>query len=143
MTNLYELLNKILTAAKRSVPGAVPLGNSDKRFVALSDDEIAWIEQFLDQPDLQLHFKAKHVRNTPEGEPVYAQDFAIAGAPDTIFCMLTEAMLQNHQFADLLMMATSFYKEHVPKCPECSKRHFSGQKPKLDWTFSPHKPIDK
>lgn len=71
-----------------------------------------------------------------------AQDYAIAGNGVDVFSLLSEAMLANYQFATQVRMAADFYKEHVPKCPDCSKLAFGMAKPPMNWNFSPHKPIE-
>lgn len=143
MTNLYDFLRRIRTEAINASPNCVPLTEQPTKYVAITEQDLDWLKQFLRAPDFKLEFKATKTGETPQGEPVYAQDFAIAGEAVDIFCLLTEAMLQNHQFADQVVAAASFYREHVPKCPDCSKRHFSNQKPVMSWDFSPHKSTDK
>lgn len=131
MTNLYDFLSRVLNDATSNPPYSVNMTAA----------EIDWLKQYLSDPGVELHFKARQV-GEKNGEPVYAQDYAVAGDGVDIFSLLTEAMLQNGQIADLVIMAANFYKEHVPNCPDCSKRHFGQEKPAKDWTFKPHKPIE-
>lgn len=138
MTNLYDFLRAIRTQGKRATPGAAPLGNADKLFITISQEELAWLDQYFQSPDAELHFKAKATGEMKGDEPVMALDFAIAGDGFEIFSLICEAMVQNYQFAEAVLKAASFYRDHIPTCPTCSKKHFGNQKPVLDWRFLPH-----
>lgn len=127
MQNLYDFLRTILDEAE-----------SNELYVKLNILDLEWLRQYLQEPGSELHFKAREIGSV-NGEPVYAQDYAVKGTAVDIHSLITEAMLQNHQFADIVVSAAAFYREHVPKCPDCSKRHFSNEKPVLNWEFQPHK----
>jgi len=129
LPNLYQFLRRILIDAK-----ADPLLGA----VVIQDDEIEWLEKFLQPADFELHFKATKMEGGDPDNPVYAQHYQVVGDGADIFSLLTEAMLQNHQFADQVVHAAQYYRDHVPRCPSCSKRHFSQERPVMDWTFKPH-----
>lgn len=138
MQNLYDFLREVLNQAENATPGAAPIAGSDKIYIIVDKNDVEWLQQYLQEPETDLHFKAREIGNV-NGEPMYAQDYAVKGTPVDIHSLITEAMLQNHQFADIVVSAAGFYREHVPKCPDCSKRHFSSEKPVLNWEFQPHK----
>jgi DNA-directed RNA polymerase subunit RPC12/RpoP len=118
MTNLYEFLRKML----------------DSSYVSLEDRE--WLEQFLKVPENQLDFKSRRVGGTDDN-PVMAQDYAIAGTQLDIFSLLTEAMMQNPTFADLVMGAAKFFQDHVPNCQHCKAAVLQATT-KASWEFKPH-----
>lgn len=127
MTNLYEFLRRVKTDA------VGPYGD-----FTITEDEWNWLEQYLQAPDHQIHFKARKV-GEENGEPVYAQDYAIAGDTVDIFSLLTEAMMANSNFAGLVGAACKFFDEHVEKCPDCDARLDYANPEKPDWTFVKHK----
>lgn len=139
MQNLYDLLRKLQDQARKNLPGAAPLGASDKTYVLLSPSDIEFLNQYLHAPDHQIHFKARKIGDH-NGEPVYAQDYAIAGETVNIFCLLTEAMMANSSFAAVVGAALKFFYEHVPNCPDCDARLDYANPEKPDWTFVTHKP---
>lgn len=141
MTNLYDILRKIKAQADKAVSVNKKLGESDNWFASITTEELDWITNYLKPADMELHFKAAKIDQNEQGEPIYSQHFQIVGEGVDVFCLLTEAMLQNHQFADQVVAAASFYREHVPKCLDCQKRHFSLERPVLNWKFLPHKPL--
>lgn len=142
MTNLYDFLRQLKAQAEKAIPGAAPLANADRIFVTISQADREWLAQYMTDPENLIQFKANKVGEQPDGEPIMAIDFAIAGNGLEIFCLLTEAMLQNFQFADQVLKAAAFYRDHIPGCPDCSRRHFGQDRPDLNWIFSPHKPIE-
>lgn len=121
MSNLYDFLRKML----------------DSGYVSLDDRE--WLENYLKAPDVLINFKARRVGGTDEN-PVMAQDFQIAGDGLEVFCLITEAMVNNYQFAEIIQGAVGFYREHIPNCPICSTKHFGPKEPTKDWNFSHSKP---
>lgn len=132
LMTLYEFLGNILSTAKAS-------GGT----IHLIEEEVAWLEAYLAPADFLINFKAHKVGETEKKEPIYRQDYQIVGDGADVFCLISEAMLQNHQFAEQILTAASFYKDHVPKCPDCSKRHFGQKRPVMNWNFQPHKQTDK
>lgn len=142
MTNLYDFLRELFSYAQGVPAGGKADGIQRATLIPLSEDQFAWLAQYVAAPENLLEFKANKVGEKEDGEPIMAMDFAIAGDGLEIFCMVTEAMVQNFQFADIVLKAASFYRDHIPNCPQCSKRHFGQQKPVLNWDFSPHQPDD-
>lgn len=141
MTNLYDLLRRVKADAEKATPGTVPLSNPPARFVPITDQDLEFLNQFFQATDVDLHFKARDTgEKDKDGEAIMAVDLAIAGDGFEVFAVLCEAMVQNYQFADMAMRAVAFYRDHIPNCPECSKKHFGQQKPVLSWKFEPHKP---
>lgn len=137
MLNLYELLRHIHKMASNGVPGAAPL--SRDRYVTISDEQLAFLEHYLQGEDVVIHFKARRVGGTDE-DPVMAQDFQIAGEGVEVFCLITEAMVNNFQFATIIQNAVGFYRDHIPNCIHCQKKHFGQELPDLDWQFAHPKP---
>lgn len=136
MTNIYELLRLILQAAKVS----------PKHHVFLSSDEIKFLEHYLTAPDTLIQFKSYKTgklvpievedpavaqRYIDEGyqiegkpaEPEISYDLSLAGNPDDIFVLLSEAMMQCPNFANIVVGAARYFKEHVPTCPICEQNH--------------------
>lgn len=137
MTNLYELLAGIANQARNGVPGAAPL--SRDRYVTITDEQLEFLENYLKAPDVLINFKARRVGGTDE-DPVMAQDFQIAGEGLEVFCLITEAMVNNYQFAQIIQNAVGFYRDHIPNCPICAPKHFGAREPAKDWTFTHAKP---
>lgn len=132
MTNLYDFLRRVLADAT----GAPPYS------LNVTPEDLKWIRQYLAEPDNQIHFKSRKIAvEFGTGHPVYAQDYAIAGADVDIFCLLTEAMMANGTFADLVVKAAQFFIDHVPMCPSCSDAVRRSQEGEKDWKFTPHKPV--
>lgn len=132
--NLYDFLRQIRDQAAKGVPGAAPI--SRDLYVTITRNELAWLDQFLVKPDQELHFKGKRVGGTDDN-PVVAQDYMIAGAQVDIFSLLTEAMMQNPTFADLVQGAAKFFQDHVPNCQHCKDAVLrAAMKP--SWEFQPH-----
>jgi hypothetical protein len=139
VTNLYDFLREILSYAQGVPAGGEPDGIQRATLIPLSEDQFDFLKQYMTEPDVQVHFKARRVGGTDE-DPVTAQDYAIAGDAVDVFSLLTEAMLANYQFANLVNAASRFYWEHVGNCPECLKH--TKRPPFLNWDFKPHKPLD-
>lgn len=138
MQNLYDFLRRIKRYAELThVEGIYDPTNKIK----ITEQEYDWLNQFLQAPDHELHFKAKKVGTSEEGEPMYAQDYAIAGDMVDIFSLLTEAMFQNANFASLVKSAAKFFDEHIPNCPDCKEALLELDPFRTNWNFSPHKPI--
>lgn len=123
MTNLYDLLRRLL---------------NDPR-TPLTADDTTFLENYLTAPDVLINFKARRVGGTDE-EPVMAQDFQIAGEGLEVFCLITEAMVNNYQFAGIIQNAVGFYRDHIPNCPICAPKHFGAREPDKTWIFSHNKP---
>lgn len=136
MTNQFEFLRKVLEAGRKA-----PMVNY-KHTIKIAHEDLQWLDQFLKAPDHELHFKARHTGQYKNREPVYAQDYAVAGEPVDIFSLLTEAMMLNSQFARLVIGAARFYAEHVPTCPICKERHAEPSCETDSWDFSPIKNSD-
>jgi hypothetical protein len=132
--NLYDFLRQIRDQAAKGVPGAAPI--SRDLYVTLTRNELAWLEHFLKTPDQELHFKGKRVGGTADN-PVVAQDYMIAGDQVDIFSLLTEAMMQNPTFAQLVQGAAKFFQDHVPSCPHC-KAAVLQHAMQPSWEFAPH-----
>jgi hypothetical protein len=118
MTNLYEFLRKML----------------DSSYVSLEDRQ--WLEEYLKVPENRLDFKSRRVGGTDEN-PVMAQDYAIAGTQMDIFCLITEAMMQNPTFAEMIQGAAKFFQDHVPTCEHCGEA-VKHAMTKPSWEFNPH-----
>lgn len=133
MTNLYDFLRRIADAAEK---------DKELGAVVIQDTEIEWIRQFLQAPDVEINFKARKTGDEVEGEPVYAQDYAIKGQPFEIYTLLTEAAMQNPVFCDMLFAASGFMTGHVDECEKCSaylqKAREDFQNQVFDYTFKPH-----
>lgn len=127
MTNLYDFLRRILDDSTGQPPNSVNV----------TQEEIAWLKSFLQAPGIELHFKARKV-DEKDGEPVYAQDYAIAGDGVDVFSLLTEAMMQNANFATLVIAAGQFFKDHVPFCAECQAALDEVDPSRPSWKFLPH-----
>lgn len=137
MTNLYELLRGIVAQADSRPPGAAPI--SSDHLVAINPEELEWLRNYLTAPDVLINFKARKVGEEPDGEPIMAQDFQIAGDGFEVFAMICEAMINNYQFADMINRANAFYRDHIPTCLCCQKKHFGAKEPEKNWVFS-HQP---
>lgn len=146
MTNLYDFLRLIQSQATRAVPGAAPLGNGKSLYITISSEAKEWLDHYMQAPDTELHFKSyptgeykiledlppelaeqyiahgKQVDGKP-AEPYINFDLGLKGAPDDVFCLLTEGMMQNPNFANMVVGAARFYLEHVPTCPHCEQHH--------------------
>ncbi len=139
MQNLYDFLRRVLTDAQRQLPNTAPLGNDGARLVRITDDDIEWLTQYMRGPDVELHFKAKIVGGTPE-DPLMAQDYAIKGEGVDVFSLVTEAMLANPHWANLVLLAANFFKDHVPECTDCRQALINArEKQAITWNFTPHK----
>lgn len=136
MTNLYEFLRKLKAQADRAISVNKKLGESDNWFCSMTTAERDWLEEFLQVPENQLDFKSRRVGGTDDN-PVMAQDYAIAGTQLDIFSLLTEAMMQNPTFADLVMGAAKFFQDHVPNCQHCKAAVLQATT-KASWEFKPH-----
>lgn len=124
MTNLYDFLRRL---------HAEP----DKPLTA---DEVQWIEQYMTAPDNEIHFKSRRVGGTDD-DPVMAQDYAIKGEGVDVFQLITEAMLTNPHWANLVLMAANYFKDHVPECTDCRQALIDARETRrTSWNFSPHKP---
>ena len=124
MTNLFDLLRRLI----------------DNPRTPLSEDDVKWIEQYLAGPDVEIHFKAKKAGGDDEN-PIMAQDYAIMGEGVEVFQLLTEAMLQNPHWANLVLLAANFFKDHVPECPDCRSALINArEKLVTSWKFTQHKP---
>lgn len=130
MTNLYDFLRRIQSDA------GGPWGDA-----TITEDEWVWLNQYLTNPDRELHFKGTKVPDPPGQENTYAQSFAVKGNPQEIFEMVVEAMLQNPAIAAVICSAREFYFDHCTRCAECDKA-LTGTTPRgTTWNFTPHKPI--
>src|SRR3989304_423673 len=139
MTNLYDFLRHIKAQAARAVPGAAPL--SQDLYITMTDADRDWLTQYMQSPDVQIHFKAKDTGNKDaQGEPIMELDLAIAGDPFEVFALLCEAMINNYQFAQMVQQAVGFYRDHIPTCPICAPKHFGNKEPEKTWIFSHNKP---
>lgn len=133
MTNLYDFLRSLLDQADnqdKSQCGPMP--------TTVTREDLDWLRQYMRAPDHQIHFKARKV-GEENGEPVYAQDYAIAGNAVDIFSLLTEAMMQNASFAQVVGCAYRFFVDHVPTCPDCQASMADADPHFANWKFSPHK----
>jgi hypothetical protein len=140
MTNLYELLRQILATYDDPITGLDPNNTEPGQLVRVSPEMADFIRNYLTGPEVLINFKARKVDTNAEGEPIFAQDYQIAGPPEEVFCLLTEAMIQNYQFATLIQGAASFYRDHIPTCAHCQKRHFGSAEPERNWIFDHPKP---
>lgn len=134
--NLYDFLRQIKAQGQRAVPGAAPI--SRDLYITITKEQLEWLTAFLQAPGHEIHFKARQVGADPKGEPIFAQDYAIAGDDLDIFCMISEAMMQNGRFADAVIKATSFFLEHVPGCPTCRDAVNNARQGNANWQFNPH-----
>jgi len=127
MTNLYDFLRRVYADSQGT--DTVNITSGDRQ----------WIEQYLTGPDIEIHFKAKRVGGTDD-DPVLAQDYGIKGEGVDVFQLVTEAMLQNPHFANLVLLAANFFKDHVPECPDCRKALIDARESqRINWNFTPHK----
>lgn len=127
MTNLYDFLRKIYEQAKAD----------DLNVVQPSDEDLRWLEQFLQAPDVEIHFRAVDTGERIAGDPVMSQNYTIAGDEAQIFSLIVEAALINPRFQKVLRVVLEFIDSHVPTCPACQNRHNEGQKcpPNTAWGF--------
>jgi hypothetical protein len=126
MTNLYDFLRYIREEHQTGD-------------VTLSPEQLQFLEEYLSPPDVIINFKAHRVGGTDD-DPVMAQDFQIAGDGLEVFCLITEALMNNYQFAQIIQKAVAFYREHIPTCPICAPKHFGAIAPANNWIFSHVKP---
>lgn len=130
MTNLFDFLRWIKSEVEHH-------GFHNKNFaLTISEEQYAWLQQFLHPSDMELHFKGRRVGGTDDN-PVVAQDYLIAGDQVDIFSLLTEAMMQNPTFADLVQGAAKFFQDHVPNCQHC-KDAVLQHAMQPSWEFTPH-----
>lgn len=129
MTSLYDFLWKI----KNQI-------DTDGSLEILFDNEqLEWLDRFLSVSENEIHFRSKQNGEMDANEePLYEMHYQIAGEPEEIHSLLCEAMLENYQFARLIVSAAQFYKEHVPICTQCSVLAFGMKKPPMDWSFKKH-----
>jgi hypothetical protein len=132
-TNLYEFLEDI----KRQAQG--PWGDA-----VINEAQWEWLTTFLRKSGTVIEFRSRETGRMlpvfPEVqleiskalEPVTAdfaavpeteKHFAIAGTPDDVFYLLTEAMLLNPLFAQVVASATRAYMANAPICRKCAQRH--------------------
>src|SRR5688572_11883757 len=130
MTNLYDFLREI---HRRASADSNPL-----KTITISEEEKAWIERFMWEPDFELHFKATMMPNTATEENVYSQDYAIKGHTSDIFSLIAEAMLQNPSFADVILLAARFYSSHKSDCRDCLDAVILTDGKENQWKFTPH-----
>jgi hypothetical protein len=140
LPNLYDFLRQLKRQADRGIPGAAPLGNGDKYFLTITEQEKGWLESFLKPADMELHFKGRRVGGTDDN-PVVAQDYLIVGDQVDIFSLLTQAMMQNPTLAELVQAAAKFFQDHVPSCEHC-KAAVLQYTVHPSWEFKPH-PVPK
>lgn len=139
MTNLYDFLRRILDDAEnqnKSVPTF--LAHVDVEWIRLTHEDIDWLRQYMQAPDIQIHFKANKIGESATGAPIYAQDYAICGESVDVFSLLTEAMMANSSFASLVGAAYKFFEEHVPNCADCNSRLDKADPVNPNWKFTPH-----
>lgn len=152
--NLYDFLRGIVAAG----PGE-----------PISDVDIEWCRHYLERPDFELHLKGHftgkfrlieeeldpelaeryrlrghHMEGKP-AEPEISYDLGVAGRPEDVFVLLTEAMERNPNLASLMFSAVRFYREHVPECPHCREHHDPNAEHVnpmeiTTWEFKPVKP---
>lgn len=130
MTNLLQFLKRV----KADATGTPPFT------VNITRQELEWLDQFLNDPDHEIHFKARILPGADPDNPVVEQDYMIAGEEINVFCLLTEAMLQNTTFAVTVQRAARFYQEHVPGCEACKATILESTRRGPNWKFSPHNP---
>lgn len=131
MINLYDFLRSIQYRA------GGPSGD-----FTITEEEWIWLEQYLHGPGHEIHFKAREVGLNSNNQPEYQQDYAIKGNPVDIFSLITEVMIQNANFAKLILMAASFYDDHIDHCSECLESVRQAHlKYNSGWNFNPHKPF--
>lgn len=135
MTNLYDFLRGIYEDANKSTES---YDSSREKTVKIRREDIPWIEQYLAGPDHEIHFKARAIGEERGGEPVFAMDFGIKGTGVEIFQLLTEVMLQNATFADLVVKAGLFFRDHVPTCPACQAELKKVANNQTSWELKPH-----
>lgn len=146
MTNIYDLLRKIKAQADKAVPGAAPLSDGKGLYIILSKEDQQFLEHYLTTPEHMIFFKGyktgklvpievedpavaqRYIDNGYEidgkpAEPEVSYDLSLAGWPDDIFVLLSEAMMQCPNFANIVIGAAKFYKEHAPGCPICQQNH--------------------
>jgi len=129
MTNLYDFLRRLLNDSQGSPPFTVNI----------SQDERDWIIQYMNAPENEIHFKTRRVGGTDE-DPIMAQDYAIKGEGVDVFQMVTEAMLANPHWANLVIMAANYFKDHVPECADCRQALINAREnQRISWNFIPHK----
>jgi hypothetical protein len=132
MTNLYDFL--------RDIRDRIKIGPYNMKTVAISPDELDWIDKFLASPDIDLHFKARRVDDTPTEEMVFEKHFAIKGGADEIFGLLTDAVMQNPNFGATILAVAGFYRDHCHTCDHCLEGVSDANHLETNWQFSPHKP---
>lgn len=125
--NLYDLLRRLRDHAERN------------EIFILTEPERVFLGHYLQDPDAGIHFKALRQGGTDKN-PVYAQSYAIAGDHEVIFCLLTEACMQNPTFAELVNSAAQFMRSHVPKCPHCRE---ALRQATMTWEFKQHPNTDE
>lgn len=140
MTNLYELLAAVLANYDKPSTGFDPNNCAPGQLVHITPDVAEFIRNYLKAPEVLINFKARKVGEQADGEPIMAQDFQIAGEGFEVFCLITEAMVHNYQFAETIQKAVAFYREHIPTCPICAPKHFGAIAPAQNWIFSHVKP---
>lgn len=146
MTNLYEFLRHVQAEAAEQLPRLNPENAAKYKYtgplvIKIARAEFDWLEQYLETPDVEIHFKAKQTA-LENGEPVLASDWRLSGDNAFVFELLTEAMLLNANFAETVRLAAKYFDEHVPTCPDCQNAIGEAAERGTDWTLKPHKKIE-
>jgi hypothetical protein len=138
LPNLFDFLRDLRLRAESKVKA--PDGGEGYMLV-MTSEELDWLESFLRPADFELHFKAHRVGGSDDS-PVYAQHYMVAGEQVDIFSLLTQAMLQNATFADLIMVSAKFWQDHVPNCQHC-KDEITHSTVQPSWKFGEHPEKDR
>jgi hypothetical protein len=129
MTNLYDFLRRLLNDSQGSPPFTVNISQAERD----------WITQFITEPENEIQFKSRRVGGTDE-DPIMAQDYRIKGEGVDVFQLVTEAMLANPHWANLVLMAANYFKDHVPECSDCRQALINARENvRTSWNFTPHK----
>lgn len=139
MTNLYELLGYVLNKYDKPTTGFGAKNNEPGQLVHITPQQAEWIRNYMTEPETQINFKARETGRNKAGEPIMALDFQIAGHNVDVFSLLCEAMLQNANFASLVVQAARFFFEHLPFCEPCKKQYQAAQTGRHTWMMIPHK----
>lgn len=154
MTDLFDFLRKVLYRAQLTY-------DQDTHPVNFSTEEVTWLKGFMSNDDAFIHFKShktgrmitmdlpmplgvlddENVGEQIPGiteQPEVITNFAIGGEDVDVFCIMSDAMLLNPKFQEIVRGALKFIDEHVPNCPTCQNQHNPGGTcpPADTWQFS-------
>lgn len=130
MTNLFDFLREILHRAAAD--------QNDIKTITISNEEVQWIHEYFREPDFFMNMKATALPEQGGNEILYSQHFEMKGKRDELYNLMTEAMLNNPLFAEVVCSAREFWFEHARTCPDCEIAFLYGTEPE-SWKFTPHK----